>query len=231
MAGPTHAVEWIAHPEPLLFTCAGALIFLAAVAFLFGARSSRRRIYLFCAIWIVLTIAPALNLNALWYMVDDRYLYAPSFGWSLAIAVAVMQIAAHGSTARRSVGAAMAVLLATYILATTQTERYWHDEVAFFQQCVEIAPYDSDHYYRLSLAAAMNKARDFEGARGVLERAVTLNPDDAHVHLKLAQQYQMMGREMDFEREFQKFNELSSAKVMRQRAAEGSDTPQPAGAQ
>ena len=52
-------------------------------------RSSHRRIYLFCAVWSVIPIAPALNLNALWDLVDDRYLYAPSFGWSLAVATAV----------------------------------------------------------------------------------------------------------------------------------------------
>jgi hypothetical protein len=231
MAGPTHAVEWIKHPNPLMFIYTAALIVFAAIAFQFARRSSTRRIYFFSAIWIVLTIAPALNLNALWYVVDDRYLYAPSFGWSLAIAVAAMQIAARSSTARKAVGASTAVFLAMYVVSTMQTERYWHDEIAFFQRCVEIAPNDSDHYYRLSLAASMNKAGDVEGARRVLERAVTLNSDDAHLHLRLAQQYQMMGREMDFEREFLKFNELSAAKIERQRAAEASGASQSPGSQ
>ena len=51
-------------------------------------RSPDRHIYLFCAIWIVLTMAPALNLDSILWLVDDRYLYTPSFGWSLAVAAA-----------------------------------------------------------------------------------------------------------------------------------------------
>ncbi len=82
--------------------------------------------------------------------------------------------------------------------------------MAFFGRCLAIDP--SHPGYRIKLAAAMNKAGDFEGAARTLERGTVLDPDDAHLHLKLAQQYQMMGREMDFEREFQKFNELSDGK-------------------
>jgi hypothetical protein len=219
MAGPTHAVEWITHPEPIAFIAAAALVMLAAAAFVPAWRSSKRRIYIFCAVWSLLTMAPALNLNALWWLAEDRFLYAPSFGWSLAVAVAVLQIAAAGSTARKAVGAAMAMLLAVYAVSTMQTERYWHDDVAFFQRCVEISPHNPD--YRLRLAGAMNHVGDTEGAVQELRVGTALDPDEVHLHLRLAQQYKMMGRELDFEQEFQKFNQLSQAMIQRQRAAGG----------
>jgi protein O-mannosyl-transferase len=228
MAGPTHAVEGITQLEPIVFISAAALVILAAAAFVFAWRSSRRRIYLFCAVWSLLTMAPALNLNALWWLVDDRYLYAPSFGWSFAVAVAVLQIAAAGSRARKAVGTAMAALLVLYAASAMQTERYWYDDVVFFERCVEIAPHESD--YRLRLAGAMNKAGDPEGAVRELQAGTTLEPNDVHLHLKLAQQYQMMGRQLEFMREFQKFNELSNAMVQRQRAAQSSGASQPAAA-
>ena len=63
------------------------------------------------------------------------------------------------------------------------------------------------------LAASQNKAGDREAAVRTYQSAISLAPDDPHMHLMLAQQYLMMGRDMDFEREFQKFNELSSAKI------------------
>jgi hypothetical protein len=223
MSGPTHAVQWITHPEPTVFISATALVILGAAGFALAWRSPNRRIYLFCAAWGFLTIAPALNLNALWWLVDDRYLYAPSFGWSLAFALAVVEIAATGSRARRTVGAAMTVLLALYALSAMQTERYWHDDVAFFGRCVEIGPTVAD--YRWRLAAAQNKAHDVQGAARTLEQGTILDPDDAHLHLKLAQQYQMMGRQLDFQREFQKFNELSAAIRQQQRAAKSSGAP------
>ncbi len=228
MAGPTHTVGWITHPEPIVFVTAAALVLLAAAAFVPAWRSSSRRIYLFCAVWSLLTMAPALNLNALWWLAEDRFLYAPSFGWSLAVAVAVVQIAAAGSTARKAVGAAMAMLLAVYAVSTMQTERYWHDDVAFFQRCVEIAPNNPD--YRLRLAGAMNRAGDPEGAVQELRVGTTLDPNEMHLHLRLAQEYKMMGRELEFEQEFQKFNELSTAMIRRRSAAEGPDASAPASA-
>jgi hypothetical protein len=226
-AAPTHMVNWIERPEPLLFMTGTAVIVLAAGAFMLGRRSPNRRIYLFCAVWIALTMAPALNLNALWWLVDDRYLYAPSFGWSLALAMVAMEIAASGSRARTVLGPALAVILVAYATSTMQTERYWRDDVAFFSRCVEIGPNEPD--YRLRLAAAQNKAGNSEEAARVLERGTQLDPGDVHLHLKLAQQYQMMGRQADFMREFQKVTELSAAKALRNDTTGGAYTSQPAG--
>jgi hypothetical protein len=228
VAGPAHSVEWFTHPQPLVFTSAAILVIFAAAFSALAWRGSNRRIYLFCGVWGLITMAPALNLNALFTLVEDRYLYAPSFAWSLAVAVAAMQIAAGGSRARKAVGAAAAVLLALYAASAIRIERYWHDDVTYFQGCVDIAPYHMD--YRDGLVKAMNKAGDFEGSVRTLEVGTTLAPDDAHIHLKLAQQYHMMGRELDFEREFQKFNELSNAMIQRRRATESSGASQPAAA-
>ncbi len=225
LADPAHAVEWITHPEPLVFISAAALAILAAAAFGLAWRSSNRRIYLFCAFWSLITMAPALNLNALWTLVEDRYLYAPSFGWSLAVAVAVLEIAASGSIARKAVGAATAALLALYAVSTMQIEHYWHDDVSYFQRCVEIAPYHKS--YRARLAQAMNGAGDFEGALRALQRGTTLDPGDAQMRLTLARQYQMMGREQDFEREYRKYNELYAATLQAPGAAQSSATPSP----
>ena len=228
LADPTHPIDWITRPQPVVFLAWAAVVLLMATMSLAAWRSSHRRIYLFCAVWSVITIAPALNLNALWYLVDDRYLYAPSFGWSLAVATAAMQIAASGSRARKTVGVAFAFILAASVVSIARTERYWYDDVAFFQRCVQIKT--SDPGYRIRLAEAMNIAGDKNGAALALERGTQLNPDDAYMRLKLAQQYQMMGRDMDFEREFQKFNELSAASAMRNQAAQNSDASPAAGA-
>ncbi|MGH7924478.1 MAG: tetratricopeptide repeat protein [Candidatus Binatus sp.] len=226
VAGPAHDVDWVTHFEPIVLIEAAALIVLAAAAFVPAWRSSHRRIYLFCAVWIGLTMAPALNLNSLWWLVDDRYLYAPSFGWSLAVALAAVEIASAGSTARNAVGVALATLLALNAVSTMHAERYWHDDVTFFRRGVEIAPRFAD--YRLKLAYALNEAGDREGAMRVLEVGTALDPDNAHMHLKLAQQYQMMGRELDFMREFRKFNELSTALAERKGAPNAAEaTPSP----
>jgi uncharacterized membrane protein len=211
MAGPVHAVDWVTRASPLVFVTAAALVILVACASVLAWRSSDRRVYLFCAAVGLLPLAPAMQLNSIWALVQDRYLYMSSFGWSLAFAVAATRLAARSLRARMTVATAMAVLLAGYMLTAIQAEHYWHDDVSFFGECLARDP--SHLAYRLKLAAAMNKAHDFEGAARTLEGGTALDPDDAHLHLRLAQQYQMMGRQQDFEREFQKFNQLSEAKV------------------
>ena len=228
MAGPAHDVDWTSSASPITLITAGALVILAAVAVALVWRSRDRRLYLFCAVSSLLALAPAMNLNSIWALVQDRYLYMPSFGWSLALAVAAMRLAAQSPRARTLVGTAMALLIAAYAVTSIRIEHYWRDDVAFFGQCLAVDPGHLGD--RIKLAAAMNKAGDFEGAARTIQRGTILYPDNAYLHLQLAKQYQRMGREMDFEREFRKFNELSIAMVLRQRAAQGSETSQPAGA-
>jgi hypothetical protein len=225
VAGPAHDVDWTTRASPIAFVSAGALAIVATVALVLIWRSSDRRLYLFCAASSLLALAPAMNLSSIWALVQDRYLYMPSFGWSLALAIAALRLAAASPRARTLVATAMALLLASYAVTSIRIEHYWRDDVTFFGQCLAVDP--THLGYRLKLAAAMNKAHDFEGAAQTIQRGTILDPDDAHLHLKLAQQYQMMGRELDFEREFQKFNELSIAMMQRHRAAENSDASQP----
>lgn len=107
----------------------------------------------------------------------------------------------------------MALLLVGYIASTIRTEHFWHDDVTYFGRCVAIAPTDLD--YRLRLQAALNKAGDREGALEQVRRDVEMYPNIAYLRLVLSQQYQMMGRQSEFMREFRKYIELSAANVRR----------------
>jgi hypothetical protein len=225
-AGPAHDVDWIMHLQPIVFIDVAVLLILAAICFMLARRSPDRRTYLFCALWICLTIAPALNLDSILWLVDDRYLYTPSFGWSLAVGVAVTAIASRGSLARNMVGVAVAAIVALYVGSIVSVERYWHDDVAFFSRAVEIAPDLVQN--RLDLANALDSAGDYGQAARVLESAVPLTPNDAHLHLKLAREYQKLGRVLDFEREFRDFAQLSAAMAESKEAASASDASQPA---
>ncbi len=213
VAGPSHGVSWVTHAAPITFFSAGVLVVLAVLAVALVNRSSDRRLYLFCAVWVLLTIAPALNLNSILFLVHDRYLYAPSFGWSLAFALAATRIAKLSRTARTVVETSMALLLVGYIASTIRTEHFWHDDVTYFGRCVAIAPTDLD--YRLRLHAALNQAGDREGALEQVRRDVEMYPNNAYLRLEISEQYQMMGRQSDFMREFQKYIELSAANVAR----------------
>jgi hypothetical protein len=226
VAGPAHDVDWVMHLRPIVFIDVGVLLALAAIAFIAARRSPDRRIYLFCAIWIFLTIAPALNLDSILWLVDDRYLYTPTFGWSLAVAVALTAIASSGAIARNIVGVAFAVTIALYVGSIVKIQSYWHDDVAFFSRAVEVAPDLVQN--RLDLANALDSAGNYGEAASVLESAVPFTPNDAHLHLKLAREYQKLGRVLDFEREFRKFAQLSAAMAESKDAASDAAGEKPA---
>jgi len=209
MAEPVHSLNWITELRPLVFISWAALIMLAALFVMLVWRSPKRSIYLFCAAWCLFTIAPALKLTTVWWLNQDRYLYAPSFGWSLGVAVTVVQIAAIGSRARIAVGAVMAVLLAAYAVSTIQTESYWYDNLAYFGREVEVRP--TDVRFRLGLADELDHAGRTKEATQQLERAEALRPDVSYFHLRLTQEYMKLGRTQDFEREFKLYNETAPA--------------------
>ena len=50
-------------------------------------RHPHRRLYLFCAVWMGVTIAPVMDLKALppQMLIQDRYLYLTSAGWCVMV--------------------------------------------------------------------------------------------------------------------------------------------------
>ena len=142
-------------------------------------------------------------------LVQDRVLYAPSFGWSLAFAIAAMRLASLSSHARILVASAMALLLVANAAAIERAERYWHDDVTFFTGCVAIAPHHAG--YLRALVEMLNFKCDFEGALNALRTAVSLEPDNIYFRTKLAEQYGLMRRPEDFTAEVLKIRELRRA--------------------
>lgn len=205
-AGPAHNVDWVTTASPITFICAGILVMLAAVVLAFIWRSQDRRIYLFCAAWSLLTIAPAMKLNALALLVQDRVLYAPSFGWSLAIGLTAVRLAAISPRVRVAVAGAMAVVLAAFAVSVVRLEGYWYDNLTFFARCVTLAPYNVD--YRRELVEELNQKGDFTTAMNEIRQAVNQEPDNIYLHQKLAEQYGLMQRPEDFQAEILKMQQL-----------------------
>ena len=209
IAGPVHDVNWITSPSAISFVAAGVVAIFLALALTLVLRSSTsdRRLYLFCAAWSLLALAPAMKLDSIWAPVQDRYLYSVSFGWSLALAVAAMRLAAVSPRARSAVGTVTALLLAAYMVTAIRIQHYWHDDVTFFQECLAVDPVRGE--FRRRLADAMDKVGDYKGAARVVEDGSALDPDDIYLHLRLEQEYMRLGRTKDFEREFETVDKLT----------------------
>jgi hypothetical protein len=211
LANPIHSVEWATHLDPQVFIAWTALIVLVVAAIALASRSSRRRVYLFCAIWSLVTIALALKIDSIWWLNQDRYLYTPSFGWSLALSLAIVEISTASARARLAVGLATAVLLLSYGIATIRGQRYWYDNLSYYTRVVQMKP--NDPYYRLALGNLLEDAKDTAGAAKQLEIGESLEPQDAYMHLRLAQIYMKLGRIQDFEREYNTYEESGASVI------------------
>ena len=206
MGGPAHDVQWVTAMNTNAVVSASALILIATVAIILIRRSADWRLYLFCAAWSIVAIAPAMSLKALAELVQDRLLYAPSFGWSLAISIAAIRIAALSSRARMMVAGAISLWLIANAAAIVRIERYWHDDVKFFSRCVAIDP-DNAEYLRW-LVDILNEGGDPTAAMNTIRNAVNRDPDNIYLHSKLGAQYGMMNRGSDFQAEIFKIRAL-----------------------
>jgi protein O-mannosyl-transferase len=151
-AHPVVAVAKAAAPEfyvPLL----GLLAIIVAAAILLASRK-RAPLYLFCAAWIALGIAPVLNLGALSpiAMIEDRYIYFPSIGWCLMLGALAGELMLGVESVRNAVFAALATASLGLVVALWHVQGYWHDDAALFGRCVEVFPGSSLCHERLGMA-------------------------------------------------------------------------------
>ncbi|HUO06154.1 MAG TPA: tetratricopeptide repeat protein [Candidatus Binataceae bacterium] len=178
MAGPAHrldAVESLAAPGfylPLL-----GLIILFGTGFFLLRSHPHRRLYVFCMAWILIAFAPMLNLQGLFAesLIQDRYLYFPSFGLCLMAADLAVGFGDNSPARSQAIWTASAVALAISALLLFSVERFWHDDIALYEQCIVATPDVGIWHYRLGRALAARG--NLKEARQQLERTVALEPN------------------------------------------------------
>jgi hypothetical protein len=150
LAGPAHNVGGVMTPGfSRLYLPAAILLLIALLGYLVLRNSPRSRLYLFCAAWWLIPLAPALNFAHTVDFVQDRYLYLPSFGFCLLVATCAIQFAGTSVARTRAVAAAAIVLTLVYVGKLWRMEPIWHDDLTLFTHCVEGDP--NSHYYRALL--------------------------------------------------------------------------------
>jgi tetratricopeptide (TPR) repeat protein len=183
-AGPGHRIFFVSSPFSPKFY--GPLVAFALIgAVLMFGRFRKRRLYLFCTLWFGLALIPEMNLSGLDpdVLVQDRYLYLPSFGWCLLIADAVTTLAAANESWRKPAFIGAAALAGLYAFVLFGVQRFWHDGVTLFSRCVEEFPEASICHE--GLGDALAKRVDLNGAVRELSTAVSLRPEHADIRWDL----------------------------------------------
>ncbi len=176
-AGPAHRLlppAGLAAPDFLMAT---AMVVVAAGIFGLAIRnSSRRELYLFCAAWMAISIAPAVNLPSFSsdMIVQDRYLYLPSVGWCLMVATALAGFARRNPH-RQAVWAGTAAVLVAYGAALWNAQHYWHDDYTLCRIAVEEFP--GAAVWHAGLGAVLLQRHDIAGAAREVEQWRSLTRD------------------------------------------------------
>jgi hypothetical protein len=200
-SGPAHPAGVLQNPDfHNFYVPVMTLMLTAAAAVALVRYSPRRRIYIFCFVWFVVGLAPAMNFDQVVEPVQDRYVYLASFAWCVVIADLAVTFAHVNMIRRGVVAAACAALVVLYVAIDWNLQRVWHDDLTLFTRCVVDFP-DSTTY-RMMLSRSLERNGDLAGATAQLSTAVTLEPGSAALHHKLGALYLRQGRKAEAQKEF-----------------------------
>lgn len=174
---PFHKSTSLAEPRVLAGLC---VLLFAAFLFVFFWRRDRR--YSFALLWILVTLAPALN--ARWMagsVFAERYWYLPSVGFSWLVAGALERLwRLRGSRERLRrwtiavAGSALALLAAR---ATIQRNRDWRNDRTLAEKTLEVFPEAS--FARVNLGKMSWAEGRREDAERLWRAALEQDPKDA----------------------------------------------------
>ena len=182
---------------PILF------LMIACIAACYGiSKLANPRLGVFALLWVVLPLLPCLYLRAIASdnFVHDRFLYLPSVGIAILIALAI-----HGISAAKTFGAAgvpvkwaiVAILCAAGLVGTVNHQLQWASNLLLYQQGVASAPQN--------LVVEDNLANEFVNL-GRYDRAIPLyinvlqrNPRFWASNYNLGYAYFRLGRFADAE--------------------------------
>jgi tetratricopeptide (TPR) repeat protein len=173
---PNHRVPPVSSlVSPEFWGPLAAIVLIGVVFVLVAMHHPRRLLHLFCAAWMVVTLAPMMILHSVYHLVQDYYLYLPSVGWCILIGDVVALVARTNALGRRlAFGGALAMLL-VYALVLWQVEPYWHDDVAAARGYVEGCPEATS--WHLTLAVYLEQEGDLAQAEKEIRTAIRLEPD------------------------------------------------------
>jgi protein O-mannosyl-transferase len=194
---PYANVHWITSASREFWVPLAICVSLACLAIWAWSRSKNRALIRALWAWILLPLLPVLYIKVFSTIevVHDRYLYISSIGFCI-LAIVVFErlfewVPSH-STALRSVGAAVVLLLA---VVTFSGEMYWASDLLLFKHALEVAPDNESATVNLGIMYAEHQRPDL--AEPLLRSAYERNqhaPASAYNYAELlarTQQWQL----------------------------------------
>ncbi len=178
----------------------GALTVLAR-----GVRSSAARRAL---LFLLLFLAPVLNLkllNPYRSLVHDRYLYLPSVGFCVLLALGLQAL---GRWRRPLYWLGAGAVALAYLVLTVRQNRFWRDDSVMTQHALLVSPrnvflldYHGSHFY---------DQQNWEAAERYYRRALEINPTYYESFAHLGETYRAQKRYAEAEQAYRRAIQLKA---------------------
>ncbi len=194
-AGPAHAFTFANTPDsPIFYLPLIGFAALAGAVYLLVHRHPHRRLYCFLIVWILLEIAPVMNLGGLMkvMLVQDRYLYMASAGFTLILADIAAGFVARGGETRQLAIAISITIIALYGVCAWEVQGYYHDEYRLFTKCIQEDPASTLCHGRLGMV--LENQHDLTGAEDEFRTVMRLDSGDGAALYNLSRLHAIEGR-------------------------------------
>lgn len=182
----TH-VSWRYFLAPLT----GVVVALLVIAMAWW--KSRSPLMAMAAVWMLLPLAPVMNLSLLPMgdFVHDRYLYIPTIGFAMLVAMALVKLD-EISIAPRYASAVVAVVIAVAMIAGTVVQSLpWKDDIPLYVRGMRIAP--NNDLPRNKLAATFVARGMYDKGIRMYEFVLAVDPDYWYANYKMGYAQYMTG--------------------------------------
>jgi tetratricopeptide (TPR) repeat protein len=188
-----HQTEMVTSPLSYRFLL--PLIFIIALAALLW-KLKESNLARFAILWFAIHLLPVLNLSALAedFLVQERYVYIPSLGFSLLIAMALVKIPIEKWLAfgnRRTAQVAVVALIAVIFTGKTIAQNTaWKDDLTLWTHGAQVA--DDQPMANFILGHYYVKMQQPQRVIELLEQYYNLKPDNPMVLTNLANAHLQM---------------------------------------
>jgi tetratricopeptide (TPR) repeat protein len=191
-----YGLPYINDPASAAFLVPTVLLLALFLALGWGIhRLEDPRLALFACCWIALPIIPVLWLRTFSEgdIAHDRYLYIPSVGFVLLVALGLARIFEHGRARPKNLQlAGLAVLALAYALGTVTQQTYWASDLLLYSRAYTMAPHDN--LICTNLGTALLDAGYPDGAIALYSRVLAHEPRYWLANYDLGYAYYKLGK-------------------------------------
>lgn len=202
--------EYVDSPSDARFW--GALIAVVAIATIvvWCARTSRQALFAL-AILVLFTI-PVLNLKAFnpqESLLHDRYMYIPSAGFAVLLALGLVWLADRfGERSKTVFASGLAAISVVFFLTTYAQNNTWETDYTMAEHAMQVSP-NWPFLYNY-LGAQYSQAGKFAEAEQNFQKAIEINPNYYDAHANLGNVYRQRNQLDLAEQSFQRAIDLGA---------------------